>query len=130
MSGRFDGASSEITALAFNGDRTMNHLNRLSKSVPPMAAIFMIVAAAPAFAGTGGAALPWETPLQTIQNSLTGPVATTIAVIALFAAGAGLVFGDEMSAFVKRVLIGVMSLALLIAGSHFLAALNLTGFTV
>jgi len=107
----------------------MNHFARHLKYVP-LAAMFIVIATAPAFAGTGGTALPWEGPLKTIQESLTGPVATAIAVIALFAAGAGLVFGDEMSSFVKRVLIGVMSLALLIAGSGFITSLNLTGFTI
>jgi type IV secretion system protein VirB2 len=107
----------------------MKHLIRLSK-FSPLAAIMMYFAALPADAATGGGGLPWEGPLTTIQNSLTGPVATAIAVIALFAAGAALVFGDEMSNFVKRVLIGVMALALLIAGSHFLTALNITGFAV
>lgn len=107
----------------------MKRFNRLASIVTPFTAIFLLVAA-PAFASTGGTALPWEGPLQTIQDSLTGPVATTIAVIALFAAGAGLVFGDEMSAFVKRVLVGVMSLALLIAGSHFVTALNISGVAI
>src|ERR1035441_5795294 len=96
----------------------MNNLGRTIKKISPLTVIMLVVATAPAFAATaGGTALPWEGPLKTIQDSLTGPVATAIAVIALFAAGAGLVFGDEMSGFVKRVLIGVMSLALLIAGS-------------
>ncbi|MGD0475616.1 MAG: TrbC/VirB2 family protein [Candidatus Velthaea sp.] len=107
----------------------MKTIKRISKTAAPFTALLVLLAS-PAFAATGGTALPWEGPLQTIQDSLTGPVATTIAVIALFAAGAGLVFGDEMSNFVKRVLIGVMSLALLIAGSHFVTALNITGFTV
>lgn len=92
-----------------------------------LGAIGCVLVATPAFAATGGAALPWEGPLATIQDSLTGPVATAIAVIALFAAGAALVFGDEMSNFVRRVLVGVMSLSLLIFGSHFLTALNLSG---
>jgi type IV secretory pathway VirB2 component (pilin) len=108
----------------------MNHLVRSGKYVPALTAVLIVIATAPALASTGGTALPWEGPLKTIQDSLTGSVATTIAVVALFAAGAGLVFGDEMSAFVKRVLIGVMSLALLIAGSGFLTSLNLTGFTI
>ncbi len=99
-----------------------------------LAAMLIITATAPALANTGGGTqgLPWETPLQDIQKSLTGPVAVAISVIALFAAGAGLVFGDEMSNFVRRVLIGVMSLALLIAGSSFLSNLGLgvTGFTI
>jgi type IV secretory pathway VirB2 component (pilin) len=108
----------------------MNHLVHALKKITPITAMLIVVATAPAFAAAGGTALPWEGPLKTIQDSLTGPVATTIAIVALFAAGAGLVFGDEMSNFVKRVLIGVMSLALLIAGSGFLTSLNLTGFTI
>ncbi len=108
----------------------MNKVARIIKKISPLTLIMLAVATAPAFAATGGTALPWEGPLKTIQDSLTGPVATTIAIVALFAAGAGLVFGDEMSNFVKRVLIGVMSLALLIAGSGFLTSLNLTGFTI
>jgi len=108
----------------------MSFLSRLRKFISPLAALVAVLAAAPAYAGTGNSGLPWEGPLMTIQDSLTGPVATAIAVIALFAAGAALVFGDEMSNFVKRVLIGVMALALLIAGSHFLSALNITGFAL
>jgi type IV secretion system protein VirB2 len=115
----------------------MKHFARFAKFTKHVyfTACLTIVAAAPAFAnttGTTGTALPWEGPLGDIQRSLTGPVALAISVIALFAAGAGLVFGDEMSAFVKRVLIGVMSLALLIAGSTFLQGLfpQLTGFTI
>jgi type IV secretion system protein VirB2 len=116
----------------------MNRLARYSKYVKyvPIAAMLVVTAAAPAFATTTGGnptqGLPWEQPLDTIRTSLTGPVAIAISVIALFAAGAGLVFGDEMSNFVKRVLIGVMSLALLVAGSSFLSNLGLgvSGFTI
>ncbi len=108
----------------------MPRIIRFSKLVAPLSAIITLFATLPAQAATAGSGLPWESPLSTIQSSLTGPVATAIAVIALFAAGAALVFGDEMSNFVKRVLIGVMALALLIAGSHFLSGIGLSGFTI
>jgi type IV secretory pathway VirB2 component (pilin) len=116
----------------------MNRIARYRKVIQyvPIAAMLIVTATAPAFANTANGiqptGLPWETPLTTIQNSLTGPVAVAISVIALFAAGAGLVFGDEMSNFVKRVLIGVMALALLIAGSGFLSHLSLgvSGFAI
>jgi type IV secretion system protein TrbC len=116
----------------------MNHIARYRKVIQyvPIAAMLIVTATAPAFANTANGAtptgLPWEMPLETIQTSLTGPVAVAISVIALFAAGAGLVFGDEMSNFVKRVLIGVMALALLIAGSSFLSHLGLgvSGFAI
>jgi type IV secretory pathway VirB2 component (pilin) len=112
----------------------MNHLVRFRKFVKhvSLTATLSILAAAPAFASTGASGLPWEKPLQTIQGSLTGPVALAISVVALFAAGAGLVFGEEMSNFVKRVLIGVMSLALLVAGSTFISNVfpSFNGFTI
>ncbi len=108
----------------------MSRIIKYFKAVTPITAIAMFINTLPAQAASGGGGLPWEGPLSTIQASLTGPVATAIAVISLFAAGAALVFGDEMSNFVRRVLIGVMALALLIAGSHFLSGIGLSGYTI
>jgi type IV secretory pathway VirB2 component (pilin) len=108
----------------------MIHIYRLGKYCPPLAAIFLTIAAAPAYAGAGGRGQPGGTPHTTITTSLTGPVATAVAIIAMFAAGAALVFGDEMSGFVKRILVGVMALSLLIFSSRFLSALGLSGFTI
>jgi type IV secretion system protein TrbC len=83
----------------------------------------------PALASTGGG-LPWDTPLQTLQNDLTGPVATAISVLALFAAGGALVFGEEIGLFVRRALLLVIAIAFLVLGSNFLTALGLTGATL
>ena len=47
----------------------------------------------PASAAAGGQALPWEQPLTRLQQSLSGPVAGAIAIIALVAIGVTLVFG-------------------------------------
>ncbi len=49
----------------------------------------------PASAAAGGQALPWEAPLTRLQQSLCGPVAGAIAIIALVAIGVTLVFGGE-----------------------------------
>src|ERR1700686_1134449 len=75
----------------------------------------------PAIASTGGG-LPWDTPLQTLQNDLTGPVATTVSVLALFAAGAALVFGEELGLLVRRALLLVVAIAFLVLGNNFLTA--------
>src|SRR5579863_9517451 len=88
--------------------------------------LFAIAMAQPVLASTGGG-LPWDSPLQTLQNDLTGPVATAISVLALFAAGAALVFGEELSLFVRRALLLVIAIAFLVLGSNFLTALGLTG---
>ena len=39
-----------------------------------------MIALEPAFASSGGGNLPWESPLQQIQQSITGPVAGFIAL--------------------------------------------------
>jgi type IV secretory pathway VirB2 component (pilin) len=74
-------------------------------------------------AGAGGAALPWENPLKLVANSLTGPVALSIAIIALMAAGGILVFGGELNEFARRSCIAVLAIAFLVAGSSFMATL-------
>jgi type IV secretory pathway VirB2 component (pilin) len=56
----------------------------------------------PASAAAGGQALPWEAPLTRLQQSLSGPVAGAIAIIALVAIGVPLVIGGEWNEFARR----------------------------
>jgi type IV secretory pathway VirB2 component (pilin) len=74
-------------------------------------------------AGTGSSGLPWERPLRVIADSLTGPVALSIAIIALMAAGGILVFGGELNEFARRSCIAVLAIAFLVAGSSFMTTL-------
>ncbi len=64
-------------------------------------------------AAAGGGNLPWETPLTTIQTSITGPVAYAISLIAIVAAGATLVWGGEISEFTRRIIFVVLVIALI-----------------
>jgi type IV secretory pathway VirB2 component (pilin) len=73
--------------------------------------------------GTGATGLPWENPLRLVANSLTGPVALSIAIIALMAAGGILVFGGELNEFARRSCIAVLAIAFLVAGSAFMSTL-------
>jgi type IV secretion system protein TrbC len=52
-----------------------------------------LLLASPAFAA-GGTSMPWETPLMTIQNSLAGPVARAIGIIAIITTGLGFAFAE------------------------------------
>ena len=81
--------------------------------------------------GTGGGALPWEGPLSQVATSLTGPVALAISVIGLFAAGAVLMFGGELTEFAKRAVYMVMAIAFIIGGASLLnVAFNFTGAVI
>lgn len=82
-----------------------------------------------AFASTSGG-LPWDTPIQTLQNDLTGPVATGISVIAFLAAGAALVFGEELGGIAKKALYVVLGVAMIVMGNKFLSALGLSGAVI
>ena len=69
-----------------------------------------------------GAGLGWEGPLTTIRNSLTGPVAFSIAIIGIFGAGAGLIFGGEMNGFLRSIIMLIMVISLVVAANNFLAS--------
>ena len=76
-----------------------------------------------AWAGGAGAGLPWETPLNMVAMSLTGPVALSISLIALMVAGGTLVFGGELSEFARRSSVAVLAIAFLVLGAGFMTSL-------
>lgn len=84
----------------------------------PLILLFFCVAEAAFASNTGG--MEWETPLQTVVNSLTGPTAGLIALAALAGCFYMLVFGGEMNAFVQRLVYVVIA----VAGLVFCAAIG------
>jgi len=73
--------------------------------------------------GAGGGGLPWETPLNKVAQSMTGPVALSISLIALMVAGGTLVFGGELSEFARRSCVAVLAIAFLVLGAGFMTTL-------
>ena len=64
----------------------MPHETRINLATLGLATIALALAE-PALASSGGGGLPWESPLQQIQQSITGPVAGFIALAAVAIAG-------------------------------------------
>ncbi len=89
----------------------------------PFGLTVMLFLTTPLFAGTGQTGLPWEAPLQTLQNSLSGPVAVLIAIIALAAIGVTLIFGGEWNEFARRGVFAVCAIALLVGGTVIMTTL-------
>ncbi|MBV9528067.1 MAG: TrbC/VirB2 family protein [Sphingomonas sp.] len=69
-------------------------------------------------AEASGTGMPWETPLQSIVDSVQGPVAKVIGVIIIVITGLTLAFGDTSGGFRKLIQI-VFGLSVAFAASSF-----------
>lgn len=74
-----------------------------------------VISTHPAFAAasSGGGSLPWETPLTTFLNSMKGPVAYAISIVAIIATGVTLVWGGEVSEFTRRLIFIILVISLI-----------------
>ncbi len=82
----------------------------------PTALFVGLAVAVPASAG--GSSMPWEAPLQSILESIEGPVAKIVAVIIIIVTGLSLAFGDTSGGFRRLVQI-VFGLSIAFAASSF-----------
>ncbi|KSJ03936.1 MULTISPECIES: TrbC/VirB2 family protein [Pseudomonadota] len=80
-----------------------------------LAAVMLMTAGT---AKAAGSSMPWEGPLQSILDSIQGPVARIVAVIIIIATGLALAFGDTSGGFRKLIQI-VFGLSIAFAASSF-----------
>lgn len=85
-----------------------------------------MIAVEPAMA-SGGGGLPWEGPLQQIQQSITGPVAGFIALSAVAVAGGMLIFGGELNDFARRLMYIVLVAGILLGATQIVGLFGATG---
>ncbi len=105
------------------------HTGRLRLALQVLLLVALLLALAlPAHAA--GSNMPWEAPLQSILESIQGPVARIVAVIIIIATGLTLAFGDTSGGFRKLVQI-VFGLSIAFAASSFfLSFFSFTGGAV
>lgn len=94
--------------------------------------VLAVVACHPtlAHASSAGGSLPWDGPLTTLKNDITGPVAFTISLLAMVACGAALLFGGEVNEFVRRLIMLVLVTAFIVSVSNLATGLGITGALV
>ena len=100
---------------------SVNPLARLSGLVRRARQGLMTAIVMLALTGTAKAAgsnMPWEAPLQSILDSIQGPVAKIIAVIIIIVTGLTLAFGDTSGGF-RRLIQIVFGLSIAFAASSF-----------
>ena len=88
-----------------------------------------VVAVTPALASSGGG-LPWEGPLQQIQESITGPVAGFIALAAVAVAGGMLIFGGELNDFARRLMYVVLVAGILLGATQSVGLFSASGASI
>lgn len=93
-------------------------------------AVLGLIVAHPALASSGGGSLPWESPLQQIQQSITGPVAGAIALAAVAIAGGMLIFGGELNDFARRLMYIVLVAGILLGATQIVALFGATGASI
>jgi type IV secretion system protein VirB2 len=67
--------------------------------------------------------LPWESPLTQVKESLTGPVAYILALLAVVGGGFGLMFGGELNQFIRSLIMLVMVISLIVLAAPLLEKL-------
>lgn len=104
---------------------------RLSRNAGTLTglAIIAIALGSPAFASSGGS-LPWEGPLEQIQQSITGPVAGYIALAAVAIAGGMLIFGGELNDFARRLMYVVLVAGILLGATTIVGLFGATGASI
>ena len=99
----------------------LSSLARLRSLTRPAGQGLLLAALLLFLAGTAqaaGSSMPWEAPLQSILESIQGPVAKIVAVINNIATGLALAFGDTSGGF-RRLIQIVFGLSIAFAASSF-----------
>ena len=90
-------------------------LHRRLTATVSIAVVSLMLAPA---AYASGSSMPWETPLNSILQSVQGPVAKIISVIIITVTGLSLAFGDTSGGF-RRLIQIVFGLSIASAASSF-----------
>lgn len=107
----------------------MPHDFRVSASFGLIVAALGLVLVTPAMASSGGG-LPWEGPLQQVQESITGPVAGFIALAAVAVAGGMLIFGGELNDFARRLMYIVLVAGILLGATQIVGLFGASGAAI
>ncbi|MAW88246.1 MAG: conjugal transfer protein TrbC [Phyllobacteriaceae bacterium] len=93
-------------------------VSRLRRQIAGAASALVVTMMMAPAAHAAGSSMPWEAPLQSILESIEGPVAKIIAVIIIIITGLTLAFGDTSGGF-RRLIQIVFGLSIAFAASSF-----------
>jgi type IV secretory pathway VirB2 component (pilin) len=103
--------------------------HNMTRKIAGILVVSILASASPTLASSGGG-LPWEGPLQQIQESITGPVAGFIALAAVAIAGGMLIFGGELNDFARRLMYVVLVAGILLGATQIVGLFGATGASI
>lgn len=75
-------------------------------------------------ASSAGGGLPFDGWLTKVSNSITGPFAFTVSIVGIVAVGSMLIFGGDMSGFMKTMIFIVLVLSFVITAKNTLSSIT------
>ncbi|MFT4059283.1 MAG: TrbC/VirB2 family protein [Legionella sp.] len=93
-------------------------------SVAGLILVLLLGMSHPALASTTGGGLPMDGWFTKVINSLTGPFAFSVSVAGIIGSGAALIFGGELSGFLKVIIGIVLALSLVIGAKATVTAIT------
>ena len=84
---------------------------------------------ASASVGTGGS-LPYESWLESLRNSVTGPVAFSLSIIGIVIAGGVLIFGGALNGFFRTLIFLVLVMALIVGAQNVMSTFFARGAVI
>ncbi len=95
----------------------------MRKHIPLLIVVCLLVSTE-VFAGPGeGGKLPYESWLNNLRASATGPVAFAFGIIGIVVAGGILIFGGDLNGFFRTMLVIVLVMALLVTANNIMSDL-------
>jgi type IV secretion system protein VirB2 len=96
----------------------IRHALRVRRHIATAVSVAIVSMMLAPAAHASGSSMPWEAPLQSILESIEGPVAKIVAVIIIIITGLTLAFGDTSGGF-RRLIQIVFGLSIAFAASSF-----------
>ncbi|ESQ97705.1 conjugal transfer protein TrbC [Stutzerimonas chloritidismutans AW-1] len=107
-----------VSRFSVNPATCLAYLRRLVAAAQHGLQLAVVMLMTTGTARAAGSSMPWEGPLESILESIQGPVARIVAVIIIISTGLALAFGDTSGGFRKLIQI-VFGLSIAFAASSF-----------
>lgn len=116
--------------MRLSSSHTLRSSQSAARILPTLAiGVALVLIASPAWAGTGGTDMPWNTPFQTLLDNLSGTTARVLAGLMLVIGGAvwGFTRHEEGA---KRIGQAIFGIAIMFGAVQIVAALAFAGAVV